>query len=180
MRFNNSQLETLVKKVCRSLQFQESSFWKLFAQTCCFGNHFYKEKITISECFCLFIFHTKIVSLKLFLQIYHILSHTKNLHYKQAHIFLCFLQHICNNMDGANITATLQWSDSGPMILTGSQRVNLVRLRYILSRTEIQGTRKVLHTCGHLSKLMDTINRAFEKISLSYVCLWNSDNFNLL
>ena len=55
-----------------------------------------------------------------------------------------------------------------------------IRLRYIFSRTGIQGTRKVLHICGHLSKLMDTINRAFEKISLSYVCLWNSDNFNLL
>ena len=55
-----------------------------------------------------------------------------------------------------------------------------IRLRYIFSRTKIQGTRKVWHTCGHLSKLTVTINRAFEKIALSYVCLWNSDNFNLL
>ena len=66
-------------------------------------------------------------------------------------------------------------------IITRSQKMKLgIKLRYIFSRTKIQGTRKVWHTCGHLSKLTVTINRAFEKIALSYVCLWNSDNFNLL
>ena len=64
--------------------------------------------------------------------------------------------------------------------MTRSQKMKLgIKLRYIFSRTEIQGTRKVLHTCGHLSKLMDTINRAFEKIALFYVCLWDSDNLFL-
>ena len=82
------------KKSAKTCNFRNP--WKHFAQTCCFRNLFYEERIKIFERFCLFIFHKKIVSLKLFLQIHHILSHTNNLHCKQTTIFLCFLHQICN------------------------------------------------------------------------------------